>query len=154
MQKEEFLMAMRYLAASVSVFSAKDDNGKSYAMSASSVTSLTVNPPALLICVNQSAGIHSALRVGSDVCINILSNEQQEISNLCSSTDSETDRFANEFWNQEAVPFLKDAQASIFCSIDQLIPYHSHTIVIAQATSVTNASTFNTLMYADGRYLG
>ena len=65
MPKEQFLIAMRFLASSVSVVSAKDSSGKLYAMTASSVTSLTIDPPAILVCVNKGASIHDVLITGS-----------------------------------------------------------------------------------------
>ena len=65
MPKEQFLIAMRFLASSVSVVSAKDSDGKLYAMTASSVTSLTIEPPSILVCVNKGASIHDILIPGS-----------------------------------------------------------------------------------------
>jgi flavin reductase (DIM6/NTAB) family NADH-FMN oxidoreductase RutF len=154
MPKEQFLIAMRYLAASVSVVSAKDSNGKLYAMTASSVTSLTIEPPSILVCVNKNASIHAALQPGSEMCINILSNAQQDISNLCSSKDSDIKRFDNDYWNKDEAPFLKDAQSNIFVQVDEIVGYHSHSIIISKVLSVKNAESFNTLIYADGGYLG
>ena len=52
MSKEQFLIAMRFLASSVSVISAKDSYDNLLAMTASSVTSLTMDPPSILVCVN------------------------------------------------------------------------------------------------------
>ena len=153
MPKEEFLIAMRYLAASVSVISAKNSSNKPFAMTVSSVTSLSIDPPSILVCVNKEASIHDILRNGSDLCINILTNDQRDISNLCSSKDLESSRFANDFWDQAGFPYLKNAQANIFCKIDELISYHSHSIVIARVESAISSDSFNTLMYADGGYL-
>lgn len=153
MPKEQFLNAMRFLASSVSVVSAKDSNGQLYAMTASSVTSLTLDPPAILVCVNKGASIHDVLTPGSDLCINILSNDQQDISNLCSSKDSESQRFANDHWNTEETPFLKDAQSNIFSQVDEVISYNSHSIVIAKVLHAQSADLFDGLIYADGGYL-
>ena len=153
MPKEQFLIAMRFLASSVSVVSAKDSNGKLYAMTASSVTSLTVEPPAILVCVNKGASIHDVLIPGSSLCINILSNDQQDISNLCSSKDPESKRFANDDWNTEEIPFLKEAQSNIFSQVDEVIGYNSHSIIIAKVLHAQSADSFDSLIYADGRYL-
>ncbi len=153
MPKEQFLIAMRFLASSVSVVSAKDSNGKLYAMTASSVTSLTVEPPAILVCVNKGASIHDVLIPGSSLCINILSNDQQDISNLCSSKDPESKRFANDDWNTEEIPFLKEAQSNIFSQVDEVIGYNSHSIIIAKVLHAQSADSFDGLIYADGRYL-
>ena len=153
MPKEQFLNAMRFLASSVSVVAAKDSNGKLYAMTASSVTSLTVEPPAILVCVNKGASIHDVLTPGSDLCINILSKDQQDISNLCSSKDSESQRFTNDHWNPEETPFLKDAQSNIFSQVDEVIGYNSHSIIIAKVLHAQSADSFDGLIYADGGYL-
>lgn len=153
MPKEQFLIAMRFLASSVSVISAKNSSGSLFAMTASSVTSLTMDPPSILVCVNNGATIHDALTKGENLCINILQKNQQEISNICSSKELESQRFQNDFWDVSDIPFIKDAQANIFCKVDETFTYHTHKIVIGSVTHSQSADTFNTLMYADGGYL-
>ena len=153
MPKEQFLIAMRFLASSVSVISAKDSAGNFYATTASSVTSLTMDPPSILVCVNNGASIHDTLVQGKVFCINILKKSQQEISNLCSSKKLESERFKNDFWDIDETPFIKNAQSNIFCKVDETVPYHTHKIVIANVLRAQSSDTFNTLMYADGGYL-
>jgi len=153
MPKEQFLIAMRFLASSVSVISAKDSSGKLFAMTASSVTSLTMDPPSILVCVNNGATIHDVLMKGENLCINILQKTQQEISNICSSKELESTRFQNDFWDTSDIPFIKDSQANIFCKVDETVSYHTHKIVIGSVIHSQSAETFNTLMYADGGYL-
>lgn len=153
MPKEQFLIAMRFLASSVSVISAKDSSGNLFAMTASSVTSLTMDPPSILVCVNNSATIHDVLMKGENLCINILQKTQQEISNVCSSKELESTRFQNDFWDTSDIPFIKDSQANIFCKVDETVSYHTHKIVIGSVIHSQSAETFNTLMYADGGYL-
>ena len=153
MPKEQFLIAMRFLASSVSVISAKDSSGNLFAMTASSVTSLTMDPPSILVCVNKGATIHDVLMKGENLCINILQKTQQEISNICSSKELESTRFQNNFWDTSDIPFIKDSQANIFCKVDETVSYHTHKIVIGSVIHSQSAETFNTLMYADGGYL-
>jgi len=153
MPKEQFLIAMRFLASSVSVISAKDSSGNLFAMTASSVTSLTMDPPSILVCVNNGATIHDVLMKGENLCINILQKTQQEISNICSSRELESTRFQNDFWDTSDIPFIKDSQANIFCKVDETVSYHTHKIVIGSVIHSQSAETFNTLMYADGGYL-
>ena len=76
MSKEQFIIAMRFLASSVSVISTKDPSDNLYAMTASSVTSLTIDPPSVLVCVNSEASIHDVLIPGADLCINILQKKK------------------------------------------------------------------------------
>ena len=129
MSKKQFIIAMRFLASSVSVISTKDSSGNLFAMTASSVTSLTIDPPSVLVCVNNDANIHDALIAGENLCINILQKNQQEISNLCSSKQLESQRFENDFWDINHIPFIKNAQSNIFCKIDQIIEYKQHFVI-------------------------
>ena len=62
-------------------------------------------------------------------------------------------RFANDYWNTEGVPFLKDAQSNIFTQVDEVIGYNSHSIVIAKVLHAQSADLFDGLIYADGGYL-
>jgi len=105
------------------------------------------------VCVNKGASIHDVLLSGVDLCINILSKDQKDISNLCSSKDSESLRYANDCWNTDETPFLKDAQSNIFSQVDEVISYNSHSIVIAKVLRAQSADSFNGLIYADGGYL-
>ena len=63
--QDNFRLAMRRYIYSVSIMSNKDDEGGSNAITVSSVTSISMDPPSLLICINKSARIHDTLRIGS-----------------------------------------------------------------------------------------
>ncbi|NBW26299.1 MAG: flavin reductase, partial [Betaproteobacteria bacterium] len=52
---------MRRLAATVTLVTTSDADGKRYGMLATSVTSVTMEPPMLLVCVSRSAHVHPAL---------------------------------------------------------------------------------------------
>ena len=69
---KNFLTSMRGVTSTVTVISAYT-NQERHAMTATSVTSLSLNPPSMLVCVNKEASIHKILGKGSSFCINILS---------------------------------------------------------------------------------
>src|SRR5512143_508842 len=89
--------AMRRLAASVVVVSAREGETR-YAMAASAVTSLSMDPPSLLICVNRSASIYPVLTHGKDFCINVLSTAHEAVSVACSGAEKGEGRFAIGAW--------------------------------------------------------
>ena len=66
--------AMRRMAGSVCVVSTGDGETK-HAMSATAVTSLAMDPPSLLVCVNRAVPFHDAMSGGEQFCINILNAE-------------------------------------------------------------------------------
>ena len=150
--QDNFRKAMRSYIYSVSVMSSIDVKGTYNAITVSSVTSVSLDPPSLLVCINKTAGIHDSIEEGSSFCINLLNKNQEDISNLCSSFQEEGDRFEGYQWDLNGIPFLKDAQANIFCTVDKLISYHTHTIDIGHVTDSKSNDEINTLTYVDGKY--
>ena len=150
--QDNFRLAMRRYIYSVSIMSNKDNAGNPNAITVSSVTSISMNPPSLLICINKSSRIHNSIELGSKFCINLLNNEQEDISNICSDEDMYDQRFKDKNWNLQNIPFLVNAQANIFCKVDKLTSYHTHTIVIGLVEDAKYADEISTLTYVDGLY--
>ena len=149
--QDNFRLAMRRYIYSVSIMSSKDD-GYLNAITVSSVTSISMDPPSLLICINKSARIHDTLKIGSEFCINLLNKDQEELSNICSNEDSYDERFKDKNWNTKGVPFLANAQANIFCKVDKLSSYHTHTIVVGLVQDANYSDEISTLTYVNGNY--
>ena len=63
--QDNFRLAMRRYVYSVSILSNKDSDGNSNAITVSSVTSISMDPPSLLVCINKNSRIHNRLTVGS-----------------------------------------------------------------------------------------
>jgi len=150
--QDNFRLAMRRYIYSVSIMSNKDKANNPNAITVSSVTSISMDPPSLLICINKSSRIHDSIKLGSKFCINLLNKEQEDLSNICSDEDMYDQRFKNKNWNLENIPFLKNAQANIFCKVDKLTSYHTHTIVIGLVEDANYADEISTLTYVDGEY--
>jgi len=63
LESEAFRDAMRRFATTVSIISCASDGCRD-GMSATAITSLSVEPPSLLVCVNKSAATHRVLSTG------------------------------------------------------------------------------------------
>ena len=150
--QDNFRLAMRRYIYSVSIMSNKDNDDNPNAITVSSVTSISMDPPSLLICINKSSRIHNSIELESKFCINLLNNKQEDLSNICSDEDMYDQRFKDENWNLDGIPFLKNAQANIFCKVDKLTSYHTHTIVIGLVEDANYADEISTLTYVDGEY--
>ena len=150
--QDNFRLAMRRYIYSVSIMSNKDNADIPNAITVSSVTSISMDPPSLLICINKSSRIHNSIELESKFCINLLNNKQEDLSNICSNEDMYDQRFKDKNWNLDGIPFLKNAQANIFCKVDKLTSYHTHTIVIGLVEDAKYADEISTLTYVDGVY--
>lgn len=151
---EGFRHAMRRLAATVTILSAVRE-GTRFGMTATAVTSVSMEPPALLCCVNQQAELHGSIVVGSGLCVNILHSSQTDLSRIFSGGAVGEQRFASGDWRDGpgGVPYLRTAQANIFCETDLTLSYGTHSVVIAKVKAVRIAGDISPLIYQDGRYM-
>jgi flavin reductase (DIM6/NTAB) family NADH-FMN oxidoreductase RutF len=146
--------AMRRLAASVVVVTARYNDAR-YAMAASAVTSLSMDPPSILICVNRNASIYPVLAAERDFCINVLSGSHKDLSAACSGAMKGEERFSIGEWRTDPdtnTPFLGDAQASLICAVDGIHHYGTHGIFIGKVKRVHLHGDVYPLIYIDGRY--
>ncbi|PWR19181.1 flavin reductase family protein [Zavarzinia compransoris] len=149
-----FKGAMRRLAATVTVISTGDGSER-HGMTATAVTSVTTDPPALLICVNKTASLHPVLATGTRFCVNLLKDSHAEVAGAFGGRLQGPERFGTGDWasNAHGVPYLTDAQANLFCRVDALMLYGTHTIFVGLVEDVRLFGDISPLIYQDGRYI-
>ena len=142
---------MRRLAATVTIVTAGRE-GRRYGMAATAVTSVTTAPPTLLICVNRSASIHAIIVDTGRYCVNVLGTGHAGlVGPFGGGTEGEA-RFGHGAWSHRdgGMPYLEDAQASLFCHLRQTVDYGSHSILIGEVASVHVSAAVSPLLYQDG----
>lgn len=150
---EVFRDAMRRFAASVTIISTQAA-GEYFGMTATAVTSISMDPPSLLVGINQSASIHDPIRRTQAFCVNLLDASHVEQSAVFSGRKSGTARFADGRWQERlGMPYLTDAQACVFCQVEREITYGTHTVFFGRVKAATVAGDVSPLIYLDGSYL-
>ncbi len=132
----DFLEAMRKMTSTVTVIASREGDTQ-YAMTATSVVSLTLEPPSMLICINKNASIHSILSEKAKLSINILSTDQKEFSELCSN---------------KSRPYATNSVSSLFCECKQVIDYETHSIFMCKIISLINNDSRDCLLYHNASY--
>src|SRR5436190_2622172 len=152
----DFRSAMRRLTGGVSVITAgrgRDISG----MTVTSVTSLSVDPPTLIVSVNRGASSWPLIRRYGFFGVNILNADQLDIAERFTGKDGATGagRFAGAEWYNRAsgVPLLADALAAIDCEVDEIVERHSHAIVIGRVLDIQLSPRSAALAYWQGQYL-
>lgn len=150
------IRAMRGVAGSVSIISARGGDGTNYAMTATSPTSLSMDPPSMIACINRSSSIARAFAGQAEFCISVLHVGQLELARLCSAPVKVEDRFALGDWayTENGTPYLADAQAAIHCQLDKIIDYATHSIIVGRVVDVYACIEVEALLYANGQYCG
>src|SRR4028119_1380783 len=77
---EEFREALRNWASGVTVVTAKDRSGNLHGITVSAFTSVSLEPPLVLICIDKFTGSHHAFAEGPYFVINILNDGQENLS--------------------------------------------------------------------------
>jgi flavin reductase (DIM6/NTAB) family NADH-FMN oxidoreductase RutF len=152
----DFRGAMRQLAGGVSVVTVGRGSDIS-GMTVTSVSSLSVDPPALIVSVGRTASSLPLLKRYGFFGVNILTPDQLDIAERFAGKDgvSGADRFAGAGWITRAsgVPLLVGALAAIDCGVEEVIERHSHAIVIGRVLDVAISTRHAALAYWDGRYV-
>jgi len=149
-----FRAAMRRLAASVSIVVARGDDGP-VGMAATSITSLTADPPAVLVCVNRATSLHALLTPTAPLSVNLLSRHQHDVAAAFGGAVPREQRFGVGRWSDGAngLAALEEAQANLCCVIDAMLAYGTHSIVIARVLEARISDAIAPLIYQDGAYL-
>jgi flavin reductase len=152
---EVFKRAMRRLAATVTIITTASPAGRC-GMTATAVTSVSADPPSVLICVTRSASIRPSLNEGGAFCINVLSEHHHDLSLAFGGKVAPEQRFFLGDWNtlkENGIPYLADAQANLFSCVDRQFDYGTHTIIIGKVTFVRIQGDVRPLIFGDGRYI-
>lgn len=151
---QDFRDAMRRLAGSVTVVTVDLGGDERHGTTATAVTSLSMEPPSLLVCFNRDSRLHGMLGAADRFCVNLLHIDNVEVASLFSSPVSSAERFAGGKWRtpKGGAPALADAQSSIQCVKVQQIDYGSHSIFIGRVLSVANRAAIEPLVYCNGGY--
>ena len=150
--QNEFKIGMRKYIYSVSVISNTQSNGRKNAITVSSVTSISINPPSIIVCINKKSSIHESLILDSKFCINLVNEEQRDIAEICSDPNRINERFKNIEWIGDKPPIMKNALVNIICKVDKIVEYKTHSIVIGLVQKIKNSEHKNPLMYQEGVY--
>src|SRR5690606_28741752 len=115
---EMFRLGMRRLAAGVCLITTRHD-GVSYGLIATSVVSVTGEPPTLLACVNRSSSAHDPLALSRLFCVNVLAGAQRDQALIFSSSPLRAQRFQSGTWTtlETGAPVLEDSLAAFDCQV-------------------------------------
>jgi flavin reductase (DIM6/NTAB) family NADH-FMN oxidoreductase RutF len=107
-----------------------DPDGKPVGMTMSAVTSLSLDPPQFLICVDNRAKTLAAIVASGHFCINYLRQDQENLSTAFAKRGE--DRFAALAHRVEKTgsPVLEGAIAFIECTVNAVHQGGDHTIIV------------------------
>lgn len=152
----EFRGAMRHLAGGVSVITVgrgKDITG----MTITSVSSLSADPPALIVSINRESSSWPLLKRHGFFGVNILTADQLDVAERFSGKGGlkGAERFACAQWTTRVsgAPLLVGALSAIDCEVEDIIERHSHAIVVGRVLDIESSRRTAALAYWQGQYV-
>lgn len=130
--QEIFKQGMQQLAATVTVITAHH-NGVRSGLTATAVSSVTNDPPSLLVCVNKSAGTHDLIVDSGKFSVNLLNKDHVHISNgFATPVANPEEKFTHGEWQESTLgtPVLTEALTAFSCAVSEVVHTNTHTIFI------------------------
>jgi len=155
MDAERYRSIMRHQAGAVSVI-ATGEPGVRAGLTATAVSSLSDDPPAILVCVGRRTGTHDLIHDMRVFSINLLSSTQQAIADCFAGRTmlKGEDRFTGFSWSAltTGAPILNGALASLDCRLTEAHAFSTHTIFIGEVVDGTFNPEADPLLYFRGDY--
>jgi flavin reductase (DIM6/NTAB) family NADH-FMN oxidoreductase RutF len=121
---------------------------------ANAVTSLSIDPPMMLACLDRGSRTLRSLRASGLFAVNVLSAGQGELARAFGAKDPEPRKWEGVEWEErQGAPRLDDALVWIRCRLRDLIDGGDHLIVTGVATEV-EAIDGEPLIFHRGAYRG
>jgi flavin reductase (DIM6/NTAB) family NADH-FMN oxidoreductase RutF len=150
---DDFKKALQLWASGVTVVTTQSEKFGVQGMTVTAFSSVSVNPPQILVCINQTADTGEGIQQSEHFAVNVLTIDQQEVSNQFAGGCSQQQRFENINWNESAngAPFLNDSLMSLSCKVVNKVLVGTHWIIIGEVEESICRSN-QPLLYYSGAY--
>jgi flavin reductase (DIM6/NTAB) family NADH-FMN oxidoreductase RutF/pimeloyl-ACP methyl ester carboxylesterase len=147
-----FRDALGCFATGVTVVTALSADGTPIGLTANSFTSVSLDPPLLLVCIANTAGSAAVLRDAERFAVNVLQIGQQPTSNRFAGKGE--DRFAVTPWEigEYGTPVLTGSLSSFECARDAIHDGGDHFILVGRVLKAIFEPRRDPLLYFRGKY--
>lgn len=131
-----FRQACALFATGITIATTRDAEGRPHGLTANSFSSVSLEPPLVLVCVATRSAVHEAFYTSKHFGINILAEDQRELSDGFAAVG--VDRFQGVSWTPGPLgsPWLERALARFDCRTFERHPAGDHTILLGEVAAV------------------
>lgn len=151
---EDLRTAMRQWATGVTIVSA-EHQGMRHGMTVSSFTSVSLQPPLVLVSLEQVTKTHQLVQAAGHFGVTIMGQHQKEISDrFAGRIPDHEDRFKGleTVTLRTGAPLLVDGLAWFDCKVISTYPAGNHTVFIGEVLEVRTLNNLPPLIYYDRDY--
>lgn len=148
---ESFRRSCAAFATGITVTTVFGADGSPQGLTANSFTSVSWDPPIVLICVDKRASVYEHFAAATAYAIHVLDEDQQELSVRFATAGA--DRFAGLRWaaGQTGAPVIAGCLAVLECEIERTVDAGDHTLFLG-AVKQTACRDGRPLLYFGSSY--
>ena len=151
---EVFRNTLAKFCTGVTVVTTKNQDGL-HGLTVNSFTSVSLDPPLILICIQKNGLSHSTLCECKDFVVNILSEEQKELSDRFANPTLDSEkrfRDLNFQLSKNGVPILAGNLGHLECCVVSQFEGGDHTIFIGQVEKADFSAGKQPLLFYESGY--
>jgi len=137
---KSFTNAMRHAVSGVSIVTTDGEYGR-FGLTISSMTSVSADPPMLLVCINRSSAAHDAIATNRHFAVNVLTAHQQHVAAAFAGSAAlgRAYEFGSSDWSVTAsgLPQLLDPAALFECELESAIEAGTHSIFLGRVVTAS-----------------
>jgi flavin reductase (DIM6/NTAB) family NADH-FMN oxidoreductase RutF len=151
LSEAQFRRACSRFATGVAIAAVVDETGTPHGLTINSFTSVSLDPPLVLICISYHTPILQRFLHASHFGLSFLKADQWEISDRFAMRVD--DRFDGISWQagQFGVPLLSENLATMECATRQILDGGDHTILLAEVMAAEMGAG-DPLLFFDSSY--
>ena len=147
---DTFRSVLGRFASGVTVVTTRDAGGRDHGLTVSAFASLSLSPPLILVCIDQTSSVHPVLRQASHFVVNILAAAQEPISRRFSGRDLERFDGLGYTRGSTGVAVLDDVLAYLECRVARQYDEGDHTIFVGEVEAAESEGARPLLYYRGG----
>ena len=149
-----FRKACGYWATGVSIVTTRDTDGKAYGLTMNGLTSLSLDPPLFIICVDNKSDTLEPMKRSGAFCINVLSAGQQDLSNRFAKKGPDKFEGVEHGSGPTGSPQLAGHLLAVECRVKEVHPGGDHHIFVGEVVhlEMPASEALQPLLYYRGKY--
>jgi flavin reductase (DIM6/NTAB) family NADH-FMN oxidoreductase RutF len=149
--KDEFRAALGRFPSGVTVVTTKDVSGRFHGITVSAFSSVSLEPPLVLVCIEKTTGTHYAFQESEFFVVNILAEGQENLSNRFASQIPDKFETIDYRLGIGEIPVLEAALVTLECRLAYAHEGGDHTIFVGLIEKA-EVKDENPLVYWHGDY--
>lgn len=146
-----FRSVLSRFASGVTIVTAVDSDGADHGITVSAFSSLSLEPPLILACIDHATVMHGVLATATAFTVNVLAADQEELARKFSDPDNDRFDGASFTHGSNGAATLTGVAAHLECALTHRFEGGDHTVLVGRVEAA-EASDLQPLLYYRGGY--